>query len=124
MTDHTVNVHASFAGRFSLSIYNPETGETRETGWFDNLITNTGLDHLGDTDGMQGFVRVGTSGTTPANTDTALGAQVGSAARGTRVFANVTSPTPVYRHKGQLLVILLKLAQQLLQQAESCSVVR
>lgn len=45
--------------------------------WFPNLITDTGLDLLGaDVDNLV-YCRLGTGNTTPAFTDTQLGAQVG-----------------------------------------------
>lgn len=46
--------------------------------WQHNLITDAGLDYLGtSTADLLGYCRLGTSNTTPANSDTQLGAQVG-----------------------------------------------
>lgn len=49
-----------------------------DTGWFDNLITNAGLNAMGQSVDISRYVMVGTSNTAPANTDTILGAQVAS----------------------------------------------
>lgn len=55
---------------------------TLRTPWFDNLITNAGLDQLGDT--SSGYVsslkycRIGTGNTAPSNSNVNLVAQVGA----------------------------------------------
>jgi hypothetical protein len=69
-------------GRFRLQVKNKEGKVTKDTGWFDNLITNQGLDWLGTASpnynvsyGQQIICThcgVGTGSTAPANTDTAL----------------------------------------------------
>lgn len=47
--------------------------------WFENLITNAGLDYLGSTSQDNLWTcRIGTGNAAPANTDTTLVAQVGS----------------------------------------------
>lgn len=83
-----------FAGYFKLDVHSvdPEgnaiPGSQRGTGWFRNLIVNNGLDLLGTGGDFLNRCFIGTSNTPPANTNTALGAQV--------AFANgsITS-TPV-----------------------------
>ena len=75
-----------FAGRFKLSVHsvdsdgNPVPGSHRETGWFNNLITNGGLDLLG-TGGFLNNCYIGTNNTAPSFTDTSLLSQSASASR-------------------------------------------
>lgn len=54
-------------------------GEVRlETDWFDNLITDAGLNALGESVKPGRYAMVGTDNSTPVVTDIALGAQVAS----------------------------------------------
>ena len=65
-------INVGVAGRFKLEAVNEATGERRELApWFDNLITDQGLNHLG-TSGIGHFCLVGTGSTAPAVTDTTL----------------------------------------------------
>jgi hypothetical protein len=65
------------AGLYKLQAVKVSTGETRNlTGWFNNLITNTGLDRIGQGTYLD-RCGVGASSQAPAFTDTALIAQVG-----------------------------------------------
>lgn len=65
-------ITAGIAGRFKLEAVNVETGERRELApWFNNLITDSGLNAWG-TGGILGGCVVGTGSTTPAVSDTAL----------------------------------------------------
>lgn len=58
-------------------VLNEGTDHEVDTGWFDNLITNGGLDKLGGTlSGIFSNVSIGTGTTTPANSDTSLTAYV------------------------------------------------
>ena len=72
-------INVGVAGRFKLEAVNEETGERRElTPWFNNLITDQGLNRLG-TAGIHSngsFCMVGTGSATPATTDTALASQL------------------------------------------------
>lgn len=69
--------HIQLAGRYKLEVR--RHGELiHDTGWFDNLITNDGLNALGASVAIGAYVMVGTSNTAPANTDTTLVAQVAS----------------------------------------------
>lgn len=73
-------------GRYNVRLRNKEGEVTKETGWFDNLITNQGLDYIGTggVDYLAAFSNscyitrcaVGTSSTPPAFTDISLGAQL------------------------------------------------
>jgi hypothetical protein len=74
------------AGRYKISLRREDGSLRQETEWFDNLITNQGLDYIGTggTDYNLAFssnsfltrCAVGTSSATPAFTDTTLGAQL------------------------------------------------
>lgn len=69
--------HAQFSGRYKLEIR--RHGElVHDTGWFDNLITDAGLNALGSAVNIGAYVMVGTSNTAPAVTDTTLIAQIAS----------------------------------------------
>lgn len=64
------------SGRYKLAAVNAETGEVREeTPWFDNLITDAGLERIG-TNGVGTYCMVGSGSTAPAVSDTALASWV------------------------------------------------
>lgn len=63
------------SGRYKLAAVNAETGEVREeTPWFDNLITDAGLDRIAQ-GGFMNVCMVGTGSAAPAASDTILGNQ-------------------------------------------------
>lgn len=63
-------------GRFKLAARHAVTGEVRQlTDWFDNNITNYGLNRMA-TAAFMIACQVGTGNTAPANTDTALATYV------------------------------------------------
>lgn len=63
------------SGRYKLAAVNAETGEVREeTPWFDNLITDAGLDRIAK-GGFMDVCMVGTGSATPTTADTVLGNQ-------------------------------------------------
>lgn len=63
--------------------------------WFQNLITDYGLNGMGSGTGGAAYCRIGSGSTAPANSDTALVAQVASVARQSAA-AGVSSPSPYY----------------------------
>lgn len=70
-----ININIGVKGRYRL--YKMRAGVmTHDTGWFDNLITNQGMDYL--TTGYQYLYacQVGSSSTAPQFTDVALGSRV------------------------------------------------
>lgn len=74
-------LHSTFSGYYKLIVTNLN-GNKCETDWFDNLITNTGLDLLAN--GFSPRIWVGTGNTTPTFTDTTLsGTILGSTTNGT-----------------------------------------
>jgi hypothetical protein len=66
-----------------------------ETPWFDNLVTDIGLDRLGSQSNHMLFCRIGTGTTAAANSDTQLQAQVASTSTtvGSPSASNIGSPT-------------------------------
>ena len=84
-----------FEGRYQLSV--ERDGEiTQQTPWFDNLITDNGLDLIGT--GYSVNCHVGSGTTPPAYTDTQLQSYVGSLARLEGWYSNAgLSETPQYR---------------------------
>jgi hypothetical protein len=72
----SVKQTASFSGRYNLIVRDAKTlAVKRETGWFDNLITDAGLNRIGS-GGIAVHCMVGTGNATPTILDTALAAQV------------------------------------------------
>lgn len=66
------------SGRYKFVAHKPDGTSRDLTDWFDNLITNVGLDRMG-VGGFADKCRVGTGSTAPVNSNTALEAQVGEA---------------------------------------------
>lgn len=83
---NAVNVKVGMAGRYQLVVGKLDADGNEVPGsrhvavpWFDNLITNAGLDYLGSTNHDNlAMCRIGTGNTAPANTDVSLVAQVGT----------------------------------------------
>ena len=92
-------INVGVAGRFKLEAVNEETGERRElTPWFNNLITDQGLNRLG-TVGIHSngsFCMVGTGSATPATTDTALASQLAVTSTTTSVSYSGSTSAPYY----------------------------
>lgn len=68
---------AELSGRYKLEVRRHGV-LIHDTGWFDNLITDAGLNALGESVNISAYVMVGTSNAAPAATDTALIAQIAS----------------------------------------------
>lgn len=69
-----------FKGRFKVELIDRQ-GHVAKKLEFDNLITNVGLDFIAtdQTGNIKNYAAVGTGSTTPANTDTALVAEISPA---------------------------------------------
>ena len=77
-----VPCHIGMRGRFRLTCRTSEGSVTKDTGWFDNIITDQGMDWFGTTPPNYGVsygqplfpthCAVGTGSTTPAYTDTRM----------------------------------------------------
>jgi len=71
--------HITFQGFFEVELIDSATGRVKRRAIFENLITDDGLDALGDgSSEIDDFswMAVGTDGTTPSTSDTSLGAEV------------------------------------------------
>lgn len=83
---NTINVPLNMAGRYQLVVGKLDADGNEVPGsrrvavpWFDNLITDAGMDYLGSTDQDNlAMCRIGTGNTAPADADTSLVAQVGT----------------------------------------------
>jgi len=67
------------------------------TDWIPNLITNGGLDRFAAYNDYMFYCQVGSSNTTPTNSDTGLGSQIAYTSSGTYTGAGVDSVSPYYR---------------------------
>lgn len=76
------------AGFYKLEAVKPDGRVRPLTGWFPNIITNTGFDTLGSTGGPWGGCAVGSGNSTPVVTQTALDAIIASTAN---FFSNANS---------------------------------
>jgi hypothetical protein len=89
-----LGVKVALRGQYRC-VLNEGTERERDTGWFDNLITDIGLDRLAVVSpNIISFASIGTGTNAPANADTQLQAWVASAT--TPVLdtnANIGSPT-------------------------------
>jgi len=73
----TVDARVKIKGRYRIEVIRPDGSVRLDTGWFDNLITNGGLDQYYGLSGMS-HCYVGSGNTTPAFTDTQLVSLVGT----------------------------------------------
>lgn len=97
---------AKVKGRYKLTVRKPNGDIRLETDWFDNLITNYGLDSLvyTNSNSFAYYCRIGSGDTTPSFTDTALVNQYASTSTiQSRSYSYVAGPpahishTVVYR---------------------------
>ena len=76
MTAIKVGIKVGLKGDYKLRILRADRSVRYESDWIPNLITNLGMDRIGQQAGAVGnFCRIGTGTTTPAFTDTALVSQ-------------------------------------------------
>lgn len=89
-------MHVQFSGRYRLQVFHGDTDILlKDTGWFDNLITNNGLNLLAT--GIGVVVFVGSGATTPQFTDTAMETLLGSSNSMTsNTYATQTTTQPYY----------------------------
>lgn len=73
MSNYFNGASVGLSGRYRMEVRKASTKQiVRETDWFDNLITNQGLNRIGSDAGIQTGISIGTGTTAPAFTDTAL----------------------------------------------------
>lgn len=66
------NVKQEVSGRYRFTIRRPDGTVRHETDWFDNLITDGGLDNVFSDNDWDRFCYVGTGNTPPSGGDTSL----------------------------------------------------
>jgi hypothetical protein len=88
-----VNLNISLSGQYRAEIKRGD-GTIEELPWFDNLITDLGLNRLGSDGSVQviNYVKVGTGTSTPVVTDTSLNAQVAQVSLNNYTALNKGSP--------------------------------
>ena len=92
--DLNLNANAKLSGEYKLVIKHADGSET-DTGWFPNLILNSGLDLIGHgTASSYGVVGTGTS--TPIAAQTQLDAKIGSYGNFVYIGTSVSTGSPAY----------------------------
>lgn len=99
-------VKIGVAGRYRLQVFSAEGDLTKDSGWFDNLIVDNGLDQIANVPGGSFSIPylftsayVGTGTTPPANTDTQLEAYLATSSANesaTNSFVEAVGTTPAY----------------------------
>jgi hypothetical protein len=92
----SVPLQIRVAGYYKLEAIRPDGSVRPLTGWFPNLITNTGLDNLGTGGYPWTHCVVGTGNTTPSNTDTQLVTQVADTTNRISQQSSASGTTPYY----------------------------
>lgn len=67
-----VNLSVGLSGRFRLQVRGPDGELRKDTGWFNNLILNTGLNRIGTGSSVGARCQVGAGSTAPTVADTSL----------------------------------------------------
>jgi hypothetical protein len=89
-------ITTTLRGEYNIVVKHADGTET-ETGWFKNLILNSGLNLLGSSSDPIKFARVGTGNSTPVVTQTSLDAQIASTTSPiTQATSRVNSGSPLY----------------------------
>lgn len=83
------------AGQFRLVVRGPEGDIRRDTGWFDNLILDSGLNRWG-TGAVSGGAAIGTGTSTPVASQTGLDAQSAYTTTSTAVTQSNSGASPYY----------------------------
>lgn len=93
---NTINLNTKVSGEYNICITKAD-GTVQETGWFDNLILNAGLDRLAQGQPI-GYCSVGSGTSVPSPTQTALDARlVTNTVFATTAQSVVNSGTPLYQ---------------------------
>lgn len=91
-------VNMGLAGKYKVEIRNSVTNEVRTLDWFDNIITNQGLDVIAysQLNSMIGYCRVGSGTTAPSVNDVGVEIPIGNhtSNHDTSVNGIVETPTP------------------------------
>lgn len=96
-----INLETKLAGEYRM-VVNRSDGTVDDTGWFDNLILNQGLDYLGNS-ALAGYIvrcaQVGTGTSTPVATQTALDSRIAgtTSSPDNQAVSAVNEGAPLYR---------------------------
>lgn len=92
-----INLSIKLAGEMRVVVNRPD-GTIHDTGWFNNLILNQGLDRIGSaTNTVIGYAQVGTGTSTPVATQVGLDSPVAGSAQQTLPNGGITnSGNPTY----------------------------
>jgi len=95
--DNVVCFGSGISGEYRMIVTKPD-GSTFDTGWFDNLILNQGLDRIGNggLNPIFQFCRVGTGTSTPVVTQTSLDAQIAASNSIGAATSTANSGSPLY----------------------------
>lgn len=88
------NVEIELAGRYRMIVTRPD-GTQRDSGWFDNLITEIGLNRIGS-GGVGEFIAVGSGSAAPTFADTSLQALVATSTNVQRNESGAQAASPYY----------------------------
>ena len=91
-----MNLITKMQGEYNIVITHAD-GSTTETGWFKNLVLNSGLDRLGSSSEIIKYARVGTGTSVPAVTQTSLDAQIAASPQISAATSRVNSGSPLYQ---------------------------
>ena len=86
------------AGKYRLEVKRPDGSVRLDTGWFDNLITNNGLNAIAGTTSVLSYCQVGSGSTAPANTDTALVSKIAHTNTWSGAVHSHTTSSPYYAY--------------------------
>ena len=96
---HTVKV----AGKYRLQVIKSDGTISKDSGWFDNLITNGGLDALATNQNFARYCQVGSGSTAPTAGDAALVNKIGAVDKGlawcSTNLAGAASSSPYYQYQ-------------------------
>lgn len=88
-------IQGQMSGRYHLSVVSPDGSRRVVADWFDNLITDAGLNRIG-TGGVINNCQVGSGSTPPAFSDTALETRIGAAGNVVGSTTGNASASPYY----------------------------
>lgn len=96
MNNH-INTKVGVAGKYKLRVRRADGSTRLETPWFDNLITDVGLNELGVSSNTHAACQVGSgSEPAPATTDTGLISYVAGTTTRSGLTTNAQSTAPYY----------------------------
>lgn len=87
-----LSIHTKIKGEFRL-VLNKGTDREQDTGWFDNMVLDQGLDYLATGTDLANYLSIGTGSTAPAAGQTSLVAHHASVTLNAHTRTNVGSPT-------------------------------